>query len=268
MNKQISKKHHFIPQFYIKGFSDENGDVFVFDKEYKKLASSPKKSAQIFYEENLYTVKKFGETSLLIEDSYGELEGMFSKLVAQMKEWPESLLPGIVKETEFSKLVILMLSVQYWRNPKNTGAAKILLPDLVSLYDKAIETNGEVMPFTRKDMKFYQKKYKDEAAQKFMQFLILPLITFKFHPAQLEGLEILKLDDKHEFLCSDNPVMIDSIDSEFNFQGQVFYPLTKKFAISNIKYKELSEIDKVVLSHAKKKVIASSTERLQSLLQV
>ncbi|HAS6231198.1 TPA: DUF4238 domain-containing protein [Vibrio vulnificus] len=57
MNKQVSKKHHFIPQFYIKGFSDDNSDVFIFDKEYNKIAKSPKKSAQIFYEEHLHTIK-------------------------------------------------------------------------------------------------------------------------------------------------------------------------------------------------------------------
>lgn len=267
MAKQNSKKHHFIPQFYIKGFADENLDVFIYDKEYKKVANAGKKSSQIFYEMHLHTVKKFGETSLLIEDSYSELEDILSQLVTQIREWPAEILPEIVKNEEFAKLLILMMSVQYWRNPQKTDDAKSLGLSLVSLYDQAVKTNGELMPFTRKDIKFFQKKSTDEAMQKFVQFLLLPLITFKFHPSQVKGLKVVRLKGEHEFLCSDSPVMIEAIDSEFNFKGQVFYPLTKHFAITNINVKSMSDFDNVVLSHAKKKIIASSKERLNPLPQ-
>ncbi|MBE8566717.1 DUF4238 domain-containing protein [Vibrio sp. OPT20] len=265
MAKQNPKKHHFIPQFYIKGFADENMDVFVYDKEYKKVARVAKKSSQIFYEIHLHTVKKFGETSLLIEDSYSELEGMFSQIVTQISKWPSEILPEIVKDEHFAKLLIFMMSVQYWRNPQNTDAAKELGKNLVSLYDQAIKTNIEFVPFSRKDIKYFQKKSTDEAVQKFVQFLLLPLITFKLHPAQLKGLKVVRLKNENEFLCSDTPVMIDSIDSEFNFKGQVLYPLTKHFAITNVEGNTLLDFDTVILSHARKKIIASSTERLNSL---
>ncbi|HCH3755148.1 TPA: DUF4238 domain-containing protein [Vibrio parahaemolyticus] len=267
MNKQVSKKHHFIPQFYIKGFSDDNSDVFIFDKEYNKIAKSPKKSAQIFYEEHLHTIKKFGQTSLIIEDAYGELEGILSKIVAQLKECSSEMLPELVEIPEFAKFMVLMMSVQYWRNPKNTCTANKLASDLLTLYDQAIATNAEVMPFSRKDLKFFQKKSKDETVLKFIQFLLLPLITFKFNSEQLKGLKIIRLEGENEFLCSDNPVVIETIDSEFNFSGQVFYPITKKFAISNIDSQEMSVFDETVLIHARKKVIASSRERLQLLPQ-
>lgn len=78
---------------------------------------------------------------------------------------------------------------------------------------------------------------------------------------------VIQLKGENEFLGSDTPVMIDSIDSEFNFKGQVFYPLTKHFAITNVEGKTLSDFDAVILSHAKKKIIASSKERLNSLPQ-
>ncbi|WP_064435902.1 DUF4238 domain-containing protein [Pseudoalteromonas neustonica] len=267
MSKQISKKHHFIPQFYIKGFSNEDNDVFLYDIEYKKVSSSSKKSSQIFYEEHLHTVKKFGQKSLLIEESYSELEGMFSQVVNQMKDWPDDALQEIVKVKEFIKTLILMLSVQYWRNPRNTLAAQEISGRLVELYDQALPTNGEVIPFDRQDVKYFQKKHKDLAVQKFIQFLILPLLTFKFIPEQLKGLRIVKLKDECDFICSDNPVSLDDIDSEFNFIGKAFYPLTKKYAITNIQFKALSELDDFVLSNARKKIIAFSKKRLSGLPQ-
>ncbi|MFQ2273318.1 DUF4238 domain-containing protein [Aeromonas hydrophila] len=267
MNNQVSKKHHFIPQFYIKGFSDDNNDVFIYDKEYNKIATSPKKPAQIFYEEHLHTIKKFGQTSSMIEDAYSELEGMLSKIVVRLKECSSEMLHELVELPEFVKILVLMMSVQYWRNPQNTCKAKQLASDLLSLYDQAIATNYEVMPFSRKDVKFFQKRSKDEAFFKVIQFFFLPLITFKFDPGQLKGLKIIKLYGEDEFLCSDNPVAIESIDSGFNFSGQVFYPITKKFAISNIDSQEMSAFDQVVLMHARKKVIASSRERLQLITQ-
>ena len=108
MNKQISKKHHFIPKFYIKGFADENNDVFLYYTEFKKVGKSAKKSSQIFYEEHFHTVKRFGQKSLLIEESYSELEGLFSQVVTQMKCWPDEALQEIVKVEEFSKTLVLM----------------------------------------------------------------------------------------------------------------------------------------------------------------
>ena len=30
-------EHHYLPQFYIKGFCDENGTITVYNKQYKKF---------------------------------------------------------------------------------------------------------------------------------------------------------------------------------------------------------------------------------------
>ncbi|MBB1308574.1 DUF4238 domain-containing protein [Pseudoalteromonas sp. SR41-8] len=268
MSKQISKKHHFIPQFYIKGFSDQNSDVFLFNKEYKTIGKSPKKPSQIFYEHDLYTLNQSGETSLLIEDSYGQLENMFAKVVLKLEECSNESLSELLNMKEFSNFLIMMMSVQYWRNPNQTIKANILAADLVNIYEQSLEKNREVIPFTRKDIKFYKKKCKNKAMQKFIQFFVLPVITFKFHPEQLKGFSFLVSEPGNDFLCSDNPVIIDSIDAEFNFEGGAFFPISKTYALSNKKFQGMGEVDELLLLNAKKKVIGSSKERLQSLLKL
>lgn len=266
MNKQIAKKHHFIPQFYIKGFANNNEDVYLYDVEYNKVSNSPKKASQVFYKEHLHTVKKIGKKSLLIESAYSELEGLFANMLSQLKNAPDAALQELIKVPEFTKVLILMLSIQYWRNPNNFSEAQEYSRKLVTLYDQALPTNFEVIPFDREDMKFFQKKHKDLTIKKFIQFLILPLLTFKFNPEQLSGLRIIKLTSGLEFICSDNPVNIDGFDSDFNFLGDVYYPLTYEYAITNIQFTSLLKLDKYILANANKKVFGSSKERLDSLL--
>ncbi|MGN2670351.1 DUF4238 domain-containing protein [Aliivibrio fischeri] len=234
MKNKISKNHHFIPEFYIKGFSDENEDIYLYDVEYKKIGKSAKKAPQIFYKEHLHTVISFGDKSVFIEDSYSELEGHFSKVIRGLKKLPTEALSEIAKFDLFSKIIILMMSVQYWRNPANIKHAEEMSNSLVDLYDKALLTN------------------------------------FKFNEEQLKGLKIIKLNETQEFICSDNPVMIDSFGADFSFQGDVFYPLTKELAITNININinNLLDIDKMIVSRASKKIIASSKERLMDLPRV
>ena len=48
-----SWRHHYLPQFYIKGFCDESGTITVYNKQYKKFEKkSPK---YIFFEANRNT---------------------------------------------------------------------------------------------------------------------------------------------------------------------------------------------------------------------
>lgn len=268
MSQKISKKHHFIPQFYINGFADENKDIYTYDVTYKSVGKTPKKSAQIFYVEDLHTIEMYGEKSLLIEDSYSILEGDFNNVIAYMKAWPNNALSEIVKVPEFSKILILMLSVQYWRNPVNTIRAKQVSEDLIGLFDRAYPTNYEVIPISKKDIKYFYKKRKHLGVQKFIQYLILPLITFKFDSKQLEGVKLLKLSENQDFMSSDNPVMIESFDEGFCFSGDFLFPLTKEFAITNVNFSKIQDVDNMVLLNARKKVIASSIERLDILKEI
>lgn len=51
----LSKRHHYLPQFYIKGFVGNDGKVAVYNKEKDKIDKIRKSPKQLFYEYNRNT---------------------------------------------------------------------------------------------------------------------------------------------------------------------------------------------------------------------
>ncbi len=35
-----SKRHHYLPQFYLRGFTDNKGEFYVFDKQTEEIRKS------------------------------------------------------------------------------------------------------------------------------------------------------------------------------------------------------------------------------------
>ena len=72
-----SWRHHYLPQFYIKGFCDENEKITVYNKQYKKFEKkSPK---YIFFEANRNTFSDaLGNQGDILEKLYADLESKIS----------------------------------------------------------------------------------------------------------------------------------------------------------------------------------------------
>ena len=54
MGNTASKRHHYLPRYYLKGFTNSDNRFFVYDKEEERIfVSSP---GAAFFENNLNTV--------------------------------------------------------------------------------------------------------------------------------------------------------------------------------------------------------------------
>jgi hypothetical protein len=71
-----SKRHHYIPRFYIKNFCNTKGSIYINDKDdssnYNNI--SVKYPKKIFFEWNRNTFEVNGEKSTVIENIYGDIE--------------------------------------------------------------------------------------------------------------------------------------------------------------------------------------------------
>ena len=68
-----SKRHHYLPRHYLRGFTNSEGIYFVYDKEEKNIfVGSPDNT---FFENNL-NIATFpkGDSSDFLEDMYTEIE--------------------------------------------------------------------------------------------------------------------------------------------------------------------------------------------------
>jgi len=115
----ITKRHHYLPEFYTKGFVNENNKLHVFDKKehrFKKNEFSPR---QIFFEWHRNTLLINGKKDDFIEKLYGRWEDLLSPTYNYIKNQTGR----IQYEVEDIFKLILLISLTYWRIPINDANA-------------------------------------------------------------------------------------------------------------------------------------------------
>jgi DNA-dependent RNA polymerase auxiliary subunit epsilon len=113
--KTPSKKHHYLPVKYLKGFTDSKGGFVVYDKQEDNIFYLSAEKA--FCENNLNTVVfPDGERSDFLEtDLYGDMEDHSWHSLDRVREST----PSAVIDTDDRVQLFLFLSDLYWRLPCN-----------------------------------------------------------------------------------------------------------------------------------------------------
>ncbi|WP_284653490.1 DUF4238 domain-containing protein [Flavobacterium terrisoli] len=131
-----SRRHHYIPKFLTKGFGDEKGLLFVYNKvndEILKVRKSPK---GIFFEFERNTIEgKDQENDSSIEDVFfKELDDKSATVVQKFQDG--KINDELFSEHNLADLQFFIINL-FWRIPKTDYAAK----DLVERAE--IKINGE-----------------------------------------------------------------------------------------------------------------------------
>lgn len=240
MNKSnnLPKKHHYVPQFYLKKFLDNNRqelDVLRRDTEnsFSIVQLSPK---SICYEKHLYTIsdKTINENDFNdIESLYAEVEGKINEFTIMLmkQDKQENLDEVLEKITEFQHIIKLYISLMFWRNPYNNIYVEDKIKNFLEYYDNS---HNEQKKFALKDRNFIkhlQKKYlkkKKNSIFRFFQYVYLPIFVFNiFGDSKLK----IKYIKSGKCISSDNPViMIGDLEENINLQNIIF-PITKNIII-------------------------------------
>ena len=121
MNQKQSKKHHYLPRKYLRGFVNDRGSFYVYDKKADNIFESSPDST--FFENKLNTVTLHdGSSSDFIERLYADLEG---------QSW-DSL--DVIRSTDYRSSInlqvkmnlFLFISFLHWRLPANIAQAEEL----------------------------------------------------------------------------------------------------------------------------------------------
>jgi hypothetical protein len=128
MTQKIAKKHHYIPQFYLKGFASKSVQkknknlyfIWIYDKSENKWHEAETKSA--FVVRDLYTLKesfaseneRIGKVDKLERLLAEGLEKEFSELLNKIIENPH--IPH--KSSEDYSILIHYIALQYVRTPE------------------------------------------------------------------------------------------------------------------------------------------------------
>jgi hypothetical protein len=271
----MRKKHHYLPRYYLKGFTNNDNGFFVYDKQKDNIfSSSPDDS---FFENYLNTaIFPDGSSSDFLEDMYTDLENSC---------WPS--LDTIRKSTYqipislFDKMqLFLFLLFLYWRLPSNTRiveklAEKAFIDNNEVDYFKLYSKTGEKVPKEIADVMKQSPAFKKAFRQ------IVPFIPFykdKDWATKVSKWKFLyTADEKSWYIVGDNPIITrenDNSDVIDCFKEFVF-PVSGKILLINVNKlnsKEISrefglEFNTAIIERAKRFVACQNKDFLEALIK-
>lgn len=85
--KPFAKKQHYIPQFYLKNFSQDNEHIYIYDKKVgDKGEFRYQTTVQIAHENHFYTIRTKRGTKENLEDLFCQFEGDAAKIIDKVRK--------------------------------------------------------------------------------------------------------------------------------------------------------------------------------------
>ncbi|HEX6426062.1 MAG TPA: DUF4238 domain-containing protein [Niastella sp.] len=169
-----TKRHHFIPVFYLKQFTNESNQFYIYDVTKQTFQGNGKLfyPSQQFYEHYGNTTY-YGEESDDIEQSFSRID---SEIGAILKKIAAT---GLTTLGEMAWIKLLGFgNILYWRIPANTDKVKAYIQQATSLKDfrmEPIETRVGHSPGREEELAVLGKIKRESDFHKYLK-LQLPSI--------------------------------------------------------------------------------------------
>ncbi|WP_268225128.1 DUF4238 domain-containing protein [Sinomicrobium oceani] len=266
----ISKRHHYIPEFFIKGFTNEYGKLFYFNKEKNKLETNPRSPSQVLFEWNRNSVEINGNVTDDVEKLFQLAESKFSisyhKIVSGKK----------ITELDLRHLILFILEI-HWRVPSQDNNNFIHIQNIdhsKSFFKIRHRKTGKLVPddvfkeiiqepiFTKSNtiIRAIEDYLKNEKK--------VNMENWTMSESSKEGANFN--------ILSDNPVLFRDGIKENILENEMIFPFTKELMVHHTNGKKLTFIppDKIIGIHvlsfirAKRFVCSSNLEYLDFIAQM
>jgi Protein of unknown function (DUF4238) len=217
-----SINHHYIPQFYLKGFCRSDGTFDVYDKQHGRFRAAPQSPATAFFEKRKNTIKFRGQWTDQIEKQYAGFETSFSQLFNLIREGANS---DTLINPEYAYFIKLHIAIQYWRLPINDEIVDIFFNTLTLAEIEHICTvTNPPMP----SQKIFDLLQSDAGTRHYFRCFILPLVTFNLNRPIPDAMKWVILDlESSNNLCSDAPfIFFGKPNNLTEFSGPFIFPLS------------------------------------------
>lgn len=239
-----SLRHHYIPQFYLKGFCRSDGTLDVYDKRYGKFRKAPQSPATAFFEKGKNTIKFRGQRTDHIEKLYSELETSFDQLFNLIRN-------GICAEQLFNpdgiRLLKQYIAIQFWRLPRlDDFAEQYLTTRPLPEIEHFCKVTRPPIP----SQNTFELIQSDVGFRHFFRSFFLPLRTFDVNRPVPDAIKwiILDVERPNEWsnhLCCDAPfIFFDSPENLMEFSGPFIFPLSNsRLLVSKPRSNKTSSFD-------------------------
>lgn len=224
-----TKRHHFIPEFYLKHFTNENNQFYIYLVKENKFKDRGRLfyPSQQFYEHYGNTVTYGQQQSDWIEKSFSDIDskvGAIIKKISAGREWT-------LEEEEWIMLQYFV-NIIYWRIPANTEKVKEYISNATCLSDfkmKVTDVRSGEQISTDEEMKLLERIKRDPDFYKFLK-LMLPANTFPeiFNKPNRDFAHIFPFTyaDRLPKLVSDNPIIYRRPGKESLHTDEFIFPIT------------------------------------------
>lgn len=225
----LTKRHHFIPVFYLQQFTNENNQFYIYLVREEKFKDNGRLfyPSQQFYEHYGNTVYYGKEESDFIEQGFSDMDsqvGAIIKKISTGREWT-------LKSEEWVMLQYFV-NIVYWRIPANTEKVKEYIKNAKSISDfrlKLMDSTTNKRVSSDEEMKLLEKIKADPEFYKFLK-LMLPAITYPeiFEKANKDFAHIFPFPYANRLpkLVSDSPIIYRRPGSESLHTDEFIFPIT------------------------------------------
>lgn len=223
--QQISKKHHYIPQFYLKNFTNNENKFHIYlTKENRFKANGKLFSPEThFFEKHGNTlIIKDKPTDFLETDFYGDLDNDVAQLFNKIRYSTEERY-GLT-EADMPMLQFFVAHL-FWRNPSNDKFVKDLLQKK-GLSGLGLNISDTTTNQILLNSQFEKDIVENESSYKMIKYW-LPCILFQNLIGNNSPLTILRFDigEKPSLIC-DNPLILRNPQNFDVYKDDFMLPLS------------------------------------------
>ena len=203
--RKTSSRHHYIPKFLINGFTNQEGKLYVYDKEKDFIQDKSRVPKSIFFEwdRNNITLPDKTESSILEDFLFLEIDNTGSEVV---KYFQETKLNEIQFTYDNIAQFLYFLICLFWRIPKTDFAVDQLVKSA------EIRINGINPDILKKD-KYFVKAQRAGIIRHTIKEMISNGESFK------KFVNIHQIQD-NILVIGDNPLLYRKLTQEFSSFGK------------------------------------------------
>jgi hypothetical protein len=222
-----STNHHYIPQYYIRGFASESDNLlYVYDKEYDKINPNNRKGpAGLFFEKDLNSIfigqnEKF---TLLEDELFKKIDDFLKHTIRGLRDFTDVTL---FNDSDLHAKVDIIIIDFFWRNP----SADYLFR---RYYDNPKHRYDILESIFKNFMDFYSETSEDGGWEKVIRASMGHWTIKQYgdyinkHP--FINKYYLRILDRSGFVIGDNPVLFKKFPSNLEdiFTSSYLFPTSK-----------------------------------------
>lgn len=226
----ISSRHHYIPQFYLKGFLNQKQTFAIYDKKTDRIKKGEYSTKSHFFEENRNIIESNGAVTDILETKvYKSIDDDAGLL---FKEIEDKGLDFLTFKNLFP--IKFFISFLHWRIPSNDK----LLEETI----EKIEFNELVFMATSTEdgrpisMLEFKKRFKNDSAFRKLVRIMLPFgenntFTISPHIGEEDMWKAIGYPNEGFYLTCDNPIITLRKDMFYGQGQKLLFPITSKKVI-------------------------------------